>query len=93
MGGQVDWFVILGQTAFSTQVRGDLLAITLPRCEQDSVLSEFANKETLEPSPPVLAIAQLLPKLRHSSPNTTAISGGPISFLPLTFGFPWLSRP
>jgi hypothetical protein len=45
VGGQIDWFVILGQTSFATNVRGNLLAITLPWCEKDSLLAKFANKE------------------------------------------------
>jgi hypothetical protein len=38
------------------------------------------------------AVVVVSVKKRHFSPNTTVISGGPISFLLLAFGFPWSSR-
>jgi len=63
------------KVGFTTEMRGDLLAISLPGPEQDDPLTRFADQEPMEPSSAMMAVGQLLLELLGRLCNALA---GPI---------------
>src|SRR5262249_17860550 len=68
---EIHWLDVL-DVRFTAQMERDLMAIALPRAEQDSLLTQLTDQEPLEPGSAIMTIAQLLLELLRRSRDPLA---------------------